>query len=66
MKRMMMNPADVQVIASIIEENNITGNFELEYHDTSGIGYTIDLIYETEVNGRVAKVTIPVCGVENW
>ena len=66
MSKVMMNPADVKVIAAIIEENNITGNFDLVYHDTSGIGYSIDLVYETEVNGRLAKVTIPVCGTENW
>jgi hypothetical protein len=66
MSKMMMNPADVRVIAEIIKENNITGNFDLVYEDTSGIGYCIDLVYETEVNSRSAKVTIPVCGTENW
>jgi len=65
-KMMMMNPADVKVIAEIIEEHDITGNFDLVYHDTSGIGYCIDLVYETELNGRQVKVTIPVCGVEDW
>ena len=66
MSKMMMNPADVKVIAEIIEEHDITGNFDLIYHDTSGIGYTIDLVYETELNGRQVKVTIPVCGTEDW
>ena len=62
----MMSPADVQVIASIVKEHNITENFELEYYDDSGIGYCIDLIYKTEISGRVATITIPVVGVENW
>lgn len=65
MSKMMMNPADVKVIAKIIEEHDITGNFDLIYHDTSGIGYCIDLVYETELNGRQVKVTIPVCGMED-
>lgn len=66
MSKIMMNAADLQVIASVVKENDITGNFELDYCNSSGIGYTIDLIYETVVNNRNAKVIIPICGVENW
>lgn len=65
MTKMMMNPGDVQVIQEIITENNITGNFELMYTN-GGIGYTIDLMYETDLNNRDVKITIPVCGSENW
>ena len=65
MTKIMMNPADLKVIQEIITENNITGNFELVYAN-GGIGYTIDLVYETDVKNRNAKITIPVCGVENW
>ncbi len=61
----MMNPADVKVIAEIIKENDITGNFELIYTN-GGIGYSIDLVYNADVKNRSAKITIPVCGVENW
>lgn len=61
----MMNPADVKVIAEIIKENDITGNFELIYTN-GGIGYSIDLVYDADVKNRSAKITIPVCGVENW
>jgi hypothetical protein len=65
MTKIMMNPADVKVIQEIIEENNITGNFEL-IHNNGGIGYSIDLIYEADIKNRNAKITIPVCGAENW
>jgi hypothetical protein len=65
MTKIMMNPADVKVIAEIIKENDITGNFELIYTN-GGIGYTIDLVYDADVKNRSAKITIPVCGVENW
>ena len=61
----MMNPADVKVIAEIIKENDITGNFELIYTN-GGIGYSIDLVYDADIKNRSAKITIPVCGVENW
>jgi hypothetical protein len=65
MTKIMMNPADVKVIAEIIKENDITGNFELIYTN-GGIGYSIDLVYDADVKNRSAKITIPVCGVENW
>jgi hypothetical protein len=61
----MMNPADVKVIAEIIKENDITGNFELIYTN-GGIGYCIDLVYEADIKNRNAKITIPVCGAETW
>ena len=65
MTKIMMNPADVKVIAEIIKENDITGNFELIYTN-GGIGYSIDLVYDADIKNRSAKITIPVCGVENW
>jgi hypothetical protein len=65
MTKIMMNPADVKVIAEIIKENDITGNFELIYTN-GGIGYCIDLVYEANIKNRNAKITIPVCGVETW
>jgi hypothetical protein len=66
MTKIMMNPADVKVIAEIIKENDITGNFELIYTDGGGIGYCIDLVYSADIKNRSAKITIPVCGVETW
>ncbi len=65
MTKIMMNPSDLKVIAEIVEENNITGNFELIYSN-GGIGYSIDLVYEADVKNRNAKITVPVCGVETW
>ena len=64
MTKIMMNPADIKVIADIIAEKKITGNFELVFDNSSGIGYTIDLLYYTTNFGEYK--TIPVCGVENW
>jgi hypothetical protein len=65
MTKIMMNPADLKVIAEIIKENDITGNFELIYTN-GGIGYCIDLVYEADIKNRNAKITIPVCGAETW
>ena len=62
----MMNAADLAVITSIVKENDVEGNFELLYENSSGIGYSIDLVYEATINNRNVKVTVPVCGEENW
>lgn len=66
MTKIIMNPADIKVITDIIAEKNITGNFELVFENTSGIGYTIDLVYCTKLFDNSTKVTVPVCGVETW
>tara|TARA_R110000868_G_scaffold121379_6_gene322012 strand:+ start:1127 stop:1327 length:201 start_codon:yes stop_codon:yes gene_type:complete len=66
MTKIIMNPADIKVITDIIAEKNITGNFELVFENTSGIGYTIDLVYCTKSFDNFTKVSIPVCGVETW
>ena len=62
----MLTPGDLEVIAKIVEENDIKYGFKLIYEDGSGIGYTLDLEYTTHINGREATVKIPVTGVENW
>lgn len=66
MKKIMMNPADIELISKVIKENNITGNFKVISTDDSGIGYTLDLEFQTEVNNRVCTVLVPICGVDNW
>jgi hypothetical protein len=66
MTKIMMNKADLEVINNIVEENGITNNFWVHYSNASGIGYTLDLEYSTEINGREATVHIPICGTENW
>jgi hypothetical protein len=66
MTKIMMNSADLEIINKVVEENAITQNFCIIYNNNSGIGYTLDLQFTTEVNGREATVTIPICGEENW
>jgi len=66
MKRFYISKKEIEIINKIIEENDIHGAFELIHDDSSGIGYTLDLEFETEVNGRYATIRIPVTTVENW
>jgi hypothetical protein len=66
MTKIMMNRADLEIVNKIVEENGIDYNFWIVYTNSSGIGYTLDLEYEMEINGRHAIVRIPICGEENW
>ena len=66
MKRIYITPNEIEIVNKIIEENDIKSAFELIYDDSSGIGYTLDLEFETQVNGRYATIRIPVTTVENW
>ena len=62
---MMVNKTDLEIINAIVKENNITW-FKLYQESGSGIGYTTDLEFETEINGRIATVKIPVSTEDNW
>jgi hypothetical protein len=64
--RIIMNPADIRVITEILREQNITGNFELIHDNSSGIGYNIDLEFDTVIHGRTVKVRVPVCTEAEW
>ena len=57
---------DLDIMQRIIEENSIVGAFTLHYENGSGIGYCLDLEFDTAVHGRLAKITIPVANEENW
>jgi hypothetical protein len=62
----VINRTDLDVIQRIIEENDIVGAFTLHYETGSGIGYCLDLEFDTEVHGRLAKISIPVANEDNW
>lgn len=62
---MMINAKDLEIINCIVKENDIFW-FKLYQESGSGIGYTTDLEFETEINGRIATVKIPVTTEDNW
>jgi hypothetical protein len=62
----IINRADIDIIQKIIEENQIVGAVTLHYENGSGIGYCLDLEFDAEVHGRLAKICIPVANEENW
>jgi hypothetical protein len=65
-KEIYVSPQELAIIQKIMEENNIKYAVKLIYEDGSGIGSTLDVEFDTEVNGREATIRIPVTGVENW
>ena len=62
----VINKEDLAIMQKIIEENQIVGSFTLHYENGSGIGYCLDLEFDTEVHGRLAKISIPVANEDNW
>lgn len=62
---MILNKTDLDVINKIVEENNIS-YFKLIQQSGSGIGYITDLEFETDINGRVATVKMPVSDEDQW
>lgn len=62
----VINKEDLAIMQKIIEENQIVGAFTLHYENGSGIGYCLDLEFDTEVHGRLAKISIPVANEDNW
>ena len=63
---MVIRKEDLDIMQRIIEENQIVGAFTLHYENGSGIGYCLDLEFDTEVHGRLAKIVIPVANEDNW
>lgn len=62
---MIINKRDLEIINCIVKENDIAW-FKLTQESGSGIGYTTDLEFETEINGRQATVRISVTTEDNW
>jgi len=65
MNNIIISKLDLEIINCIVKENDISW-FKLYQESGSGIGYTTDLEYETEINGRAATVKIPVATEDNW
>jgi len=63
---MWINPQEIELIRKIIEENKIVYGFQLIQASGSGIGTTLDIEFESEVNGRQATIRIPITTEENW
>ena len=66
MKRIWLNRADIKKIHETLELFPEVDAFQLEVVDTSGIGYTIDMIVPQHINSIEGQFKIPVVGIEDW
>ena len=65
-KILPLHKKDIERIVQIIEENNIHA-FELIGDGyESGIGYTLDIQFDSEFNGRMATIKINITDEGDW
>lgn len=65
--RIFLNKKDLVKMLEIVEnfpEYN-EKNFEIEYY-SCGIGYTIDVIVKSEINGVAGDFKIPIADSGDW
>ena len=66
MQKILLNLRDLEIIHKIVDENQVRV-FELNQGDTdNGIGYILDMEFDTELHGRLVRVKVPVTTVEDW
>jgi hypothetical protein len=55
-------------LVEILKKLDVFGidSFTLLQHNESGIGYCLDVEFETVLNGEKVKVTNQVIGTESW
>jgi hypothetical protein len=65
MTKITLNRVDIAEMQKVLLKFNID-HFTLIKNDSSGIGYALDIEYETTMNDCMVTVRVPVVGVENW
>ena len=66
MIKIKLNLRDLGIIQKIMDENHVRV-FELNQGNTdNGIGYTLDMEFDTDLHGRLVRVKVPVTTVEDW
>lgn len=62
---MYITKQEIEKILAVMEEFDAR-SYKLEADNTSGIGSILTLTMDMDINGRNAKVTVDISGVENW
>lgn len=60
-----LNKADILQLLAAINKFEVD-NFTLIKHDTSGIGYSLDMEFPYTISGTKVIVRAEVIGVDNW
>lgn len=66
MNRIQINIADLKVINELVEKHNIKQGFDLIYENHAGIGYTLDMEWNTEIHGTPLRVTATIVDETDW
>lgn len=66
MSKIYLNKRDVERILEVIKENDLEETFTLIHDNSSGIGYTLDMEFDTELHGRVITARVAIADSGNW
>ncbi len=66
MTKIYLNKTDIEKILEVIEENDLEDTFTLIHDNTSGIGYTLDMEFDAELNGRVITAKVNIADSSTW
>lgn len=66
MTKIHLNKNDIKEILKVIEENDLDETFTLIHDNTSGIGYTLDMEFDAELNGRVITAKVNIADSTTW
>jgi hypothetical protein len=65
MNQITLSTVDLEKIQRIVDKFDIT-EFELIKDSSTGIGYTLDITFWTNVNGLYCQVVVPLVNTEEW
>jgi len=65
--RIYINRHEIERILKIMDENDIAdGAVELIHNNSSGIGSTLDMEFDTELHGRYVVVRVNITDSDSW
>ena len=60
-----LNRAEVRELLATLDRFDVD-SFELTKDARSGIGYTLDIEYSTQLNDTMVTIRVPVVGEDTW
>jgi len=64
--RIYMSKRELEIISNIVRENEIENSFELIYNNDSGIGSTLEMEFDHNLNGRYVTVRVNITDSDSW
>ena len=64
--RIYITKRELEIINDIVRENEIENSFELIYNNDSGIGSTLEMEFDHELNGRYVNVRVNITDSNSW